>query len=73
VTTAIRTRTESFTHGRTDAQGLPALVVRLRVAARGLVPFSEARLLLLEAAATIERVDRERPEQAGRPPATHPA
>jgi len=40
------------------------LILRLRAAAARLVPFSEGRLLLKEAASTIEGMDRERAQNA---------
>lgn len=40
------------------------LILRLRAAAARLVPFSEGRLLLKEAASTIEGMARERAQNA---------
>jgi len=54
---------------RLAGTGLPDLVLRLRAAAARLVPFSEGRLLLKEAATTIEGMDRERARRAAAIPA----
>jgi hypothetical protein len=43
---------------------VPDLILRLRAAAERLVAFSESRLLLKEAAAMIEGLERERTQQA---------
>jgi len=43
---------------------VPDLILRLRAAAARLVPFSEGRLLLKEAASVIEEMDRERAQKA---------
>ena len=47
----------------TDGGRAPDLVLRLRAAAARLVPFSESRLLLKEAAAMIDKMDRERAQR----------
>ncbi len=43
---------------------VPDLILRLRAAAARLVPFSEGKLLLKEAAAMIEGMDRQRAQKA---------